>query len=403
MLNWWFSGTKAPRDIRTQKQHLAMGLKKALEAEKCVADILKSHDSIIHVWKGKRVPRPDTMHSRGEIDVIALAKNGDVFSVEVKNWCGIIFEADRDVVQSRLFRKGKSKPVLPKIVAKSECLKRYLNSKTNSKWLNIHSLLVLANEFAEPSREVLALDQVATIDNLLETIGSKLTHDTHLCQSQIDLMVEQINSFNTYDTLVLADQDFKQGDITSSPWDRAEYEKVEIQNARGRVLSILLGKKYEAIGIDYDGNSKKLDTDVSFESITFSEPWRNGNSVIPLQSCKTIQFGGKTEYSYQKVPKTQGKRIRANIVATNATNNTTFVKGQKFFDRAILTHLVDKSGQITGMLIELDPDHRPALLNISQLRDIDCSMFEFFFAKGKSIDVEIKGIKPNGDIYLRRI
>ena len=216
-------------------------------------------------------------------------------------------------------------------------------------------------------------------------------------------MIEQISSFNTYDTLVLADQDFKQGDITSSPWDRADYEKVEIRNARGRVLSRLLGKKYEAIGIDYDGNSRKLDTDVSVESITFSEPWRNGNSVIPLQSCKTIQFGGKTEYSYQKVPRTQGKRIRANIVATNATNNTTFVKGQKFFDRAILTHLVDNSGQITGMLIELDPDHRPALLNISQLKDIDCSMFEFFFAKGKSIDVEIKGIKPNGDIYLRRI
>ena len=66
-------------------------------------------------------------------------------------------------------------------------------------------------------------------------------------------------------------------------------------------------------------------------NLLLAEPWRNGNSVIHFRRSKTIQFGGKTEYSYQKVPKTQGKRIRANIVATNATNNTTFVKGQKFF------------------------------------------------------------------------
>ena len=403
MLNWWFSGTKAPRDIRTQKQHLAMGLKKALEAEKCVADILKSHESIIHVWQGKRVPNPNTFNSRGEVDLIALAKNGDVFCVEVKNWCGEIFKADGDIVQSRLAKQAKSKPVLPKIVAKSKCLKRYINSKTNSGWLNIHPLLVLANEFAEPSKEVLALDQVTAMDNLLETIGSKSTHDTHLNQSQIDLMIEQINSFNTYDTVTFADQVFKQGDIISSPWDRTEYEKVEIQNARGRVLSILLGKKYESIGIDYDGNSHKLDTDVSIESISFSEPWKKGNSKIPLDSCLTVQFGGKTEYSYQTSPKTNAKRVRANRVASNATKNSTFVKGQKFFDREILTHLEDGNGRITGMLIELDPDQRPALLNISQLKDIDCSFFEFFFAKGKSIDVEIKGIKPNGEIQLRKI
>ena len=105
----------------------------------------------------------------------------------------------------------------------------------------------------------------------------------------------------------------------------------------------------------------------------------------------------------RRVPKTNAKRVRANRVASNATKNSTFVKGQKFFDREILTHLEDGNGRITGMLIELDPDQRPALLNISQLKDIDCSFFEFFFAKGKSIDVEIKGIKPNGEIQLRKI
>ena len=48
---------------------------------------------------------------------------------------------------------GEMSSVTPKIVENLNA-KRYLNSKTNSKWLNIHSLLVLANEFAEPSREV---------------------------------------------------------------------------------------------------------------------------------------------------------------------------------------------------------------------------------------------------------
>ena len=55
------------------------------------------------------------------------------------------------------------------------------------------------------------------------------------------------------------------------------------------------------------------------------------------------------------------------------------------------------------MLIELDPDHRPAILNISQLKDINCSVFEFFFVKGKSIEVEIKEIKPSGEIKLGTI
>jgi len=400
MLKWFSKNTRV---THTQTEHGAMGLKKALEAERRVADIVNSHETIINVWLGKRVPNPDTFHSRGEVDVIALAKNGDVLSLEVKNWIGQVVEENGDVVQSRLSKKGKSKPVISKIVAKSECLKRYLNSKTNSKWLNIHPLLVLANEFAQPSRDALELEQVTTVDRLLETVDSKLTQDTHLSQSQINRMIEQINSFNTYDTVLLADQAFKQGDIINSPWNRQEFEQVEIRNVRGRILTLILGKKYEAIGIDYDGNSHKLDTDVDVESVTFSEPWRKGNTKIPLSRCQTIQFGGRTVYSYQTVPKTNGKHTRSNIAASNATKNSTFVKGQQFYDKEILNHLEDNKGATIGLLVELEPDRRPALLNISKLQHIDCTMFEIFFAKGKTIDVEIENVKANGDIQLTMI
>lgn len=401
MLKWIFCKNKTCTQV--QREYKDMGLKKALESERRVADIVNSHESITHVWLGKRIPNPNTLHSRGELDVIVLAKNGDVFCLEVKNFAGEIVEENGDVVQTKLAIRGKAKPIIPKLLHKSECIKRYLNSKANSKWLNIHPLLVLANEFAQPSRDALELEQVTTVDRLLETVDSKLTQDTHLSQLQINRMIDQINSFNTYDTVLLVDQGFKQGDIINSPWNRQEFEQVEIRNVRGRILTLILGKKYEAIGIDYDGNSHKLDTNVDVESITFSEPWRNGNTKIPLSRCQTIQFGGRTVYSYQTVPKTNGKQTRSNIAANNATKNSTFVKGQQFYDKEILNHLEDNKGAITGLLVELEPDRRPALLNISKLQHIDCTMFEIFFAKGKSIDVEIENVKANGDIQLTMI
>ena len=403
MLKKWLWNKDSRCVKRTQQEHLAMGLKKALESERRVADIVNSHESITHVWLGKRVPNPNTLHSRGEVDVVCLAKNGDVFCCEVKNFAGEIVEENGDVVQTKLAIRGEAKPIIPKLLQKSECIKRYLNSKTNSKWLNIHPLVVLANEFAQPSKDVLELQQVTTIHGLLETVDSKLTQDTHLSQSQINRMIDQISSFNSYDTVLLVDQDFKQGDIINSPWNRQEFEQVKIRNVRGRILTLILGKKYEAIGIDYDGNSHKLDTDVDVESITFREPWRNGNTKIPLCRCQTIQFGGRTVYSYQTVPKTNGKQTRSNIAASNATKNSTFVKGQQFHDKEILRHLVDNKGATTGLLVELEPDRRPALLNISKLQHIDCTMFKTFFAEGKTIDVEIENVKANGDIQLKMI
>ena len=406
MLIKWLSWRSKPSQgvTHTHQEHLAMGLKKALEAERRVADIVNSHESITHVWLGKRVPNPDTLHSRGEVDVIALAKNGDVFCCEVKNFAGEIVEENGDVVQTKLAIRGKSKPILPKLLQKSECIKRYLNSKTNSKWLNVHPLLVLANEFAQPSKGVLELQQVTTIHGLLETVDSKLTQDTHLSQSQINRMIDQISSFNSYDTVLLVDQAFKQGDIINSPWNRQEFEQVKIRNVRGRILTLILGKKYEAIGIDYDGNSHPLETDIDVESIIFSEPWgKKGNTKIPLSKCQTIKFGGRTVYSYQTVPKTNGKQTRSNIAANNATKNSTFVKGQQFHDKEIVRHLVDNKGATTGLLVELEPDRRPALLNISKLQHIDCTMFKTFFAEGKTIDVEIENVKANGDIQLKMI
>ena len=115
------------RKASTSKRDIR--LEKALEAERRVADIVDSHESITHVWLSKRVPNPDTLHSRGEVDVIALAKNGDVFCCEVKNFAGEIVEENGDVVQTKLAIRGKSKPILPKLLQKSECIKRYLNSK----------------------------------------------------------------------------------------------------------------------------------------------------------------------------------------------------------------------------------------------------------------------------------
>ena len=170
---------------QTLKDDVTAALKKALEAERRVAEIIKSNDQITHTWIGKRVPNPDSLNSRGEIDIIALAKNGDIFSIEVKNWAGEIIERDGDIAQAKLLNKNKSKNVIPTIKAKSTHLKRHLAASTNSRWLNIHPLVVLANNSAKPTQTALKLECVTSLDMLLQTIEFKLNKEDRLKESKI--------------------------------------------------------------------------------------------------------------------------------------------------------------------------------------------------------------------------
>jgi hypothetical protein len=378
------------------------GLSKAIEAEKRVVELLRHHPKVIGVWRGKRIPVPESTLGQGEIDVIALTTYGDVFVLEVKNWVSIITESEGDVVQQRLQRSGRSTPVVPKLQKKADCLRRYLSAATNAKWLNIQPLVVLANENANPTDAVLALNKVATMRNLSEKIDLFMLNEDKLSDGKIDAIINQIEDFNRFDSLLYGGGKITSGDITHLPWPRDKYQSISITMERGLFKTLLMGPKYLISGTRWDGRVEELKTEIVELSVEFNIPWsRKKRNCIPLTHLSEIHYGGRSKINCIQTSKSIVTENSSNLNAQiqDKSSNESYSKGEILYDRKVLAHLGEK-GSVHGLLIELQPKARPGRLNTSHLGFTNPDMFNYFYAEGKTIDVEIFEIRNNGDVIL---
>ena len=388
--------------ITERSKQINKGLAKALDAEKCVAKVMLNHPRISHSWVGKRVPDPDKKLAKGEIDVISVAEGGDVFILEVKNWASKIVEVDGDLVQQRLVQAGRSRPVIPKLENKAEYLRRYLSAATNAKWNNIHPLVVLANQNAEPTESVMRLKQVTTMQTLTQAVDALLDVDYSNSKIKLKAIVDEVNNFNEFDSLSYEGGNITFGDIIDLPWGREKYQSISISVERGLLKTLFFGPKFRVIATLWNGTTELLEIDPAQTFVEFNVPWiwKKRNS-IPLSHLSEIRYGGcaVSDVPNLKIFETNNSsNLRTKTQASSLTS-TIYSKGQKLYERKVLCHLGEK-GNVHGLLVELRPKERPGRMNVSRLGSINNTMFNYFYKEGKCIDVEVVEVRTNGDVIL---
>lgn len=375
---------------------------KAQEAEEFVAKLLRQSPQVKSIHTSKLIPDPDRHIGSGECDIIAVTERA-VLALECKNYVGAIVRNGDDIAQQRLIDSGKNLDILPKIKRKADHLQRHLNSVTNSGDLWVQHLVVLCNEFGDPTQEVLDMPHVADCFSLLDKIES-LTHNCEPFQQEtLDSVTSKIDGFAEYDQVIFDSGKVLYGHIeeASVAWARDEYSSISV-SPRGLISTLFYGVRLNI-------ESKKWDAKVEQSCVEDSQlniniPWKNGITNLQLSDVKQVVFGKSQEevksptfesLSSRKVPLSKAHKKSLNKVLKQRSRE--FSVGEVLRGRKIIKHLGD--GRYPhSMLVELIPGERPGLISTSCLGNLD--IFDFFYQEGDVLDVKIAKIKQDGDIVL---
>ena len=376
---------------------------KAQEAEDFVAKLLRQFPQVKSVHTSKLIPDPDRYIGSGETDIIAVTDRA-VFAIECKNYAGAVIKNGEDISQQRLLDNGRDMATIPKIEKKADHLKRHLNSVTNSGNLWVQHLVVLCNEFGEPTEDVLNMPHIADCFNLLDKLESLANDCEALDEDTLNSITAKIDDFAEYDKVIFDGGKVFYGHIIKLPeeWDRSEYSSISVSPPsflssmlNGTTLSVKSMKWNGEIGQHCVGDSP----------VIINIPWEKGVKHLRLSDVKEVIFGTAQEnkspsfnsLSSKNVPLSNSHQQSLKKILTPSAEE--YSVGDVLKGRTIVKHLGDEKYP-HSMLVELSPGKRPGIINTSCLGSMDSSFFQFFYARGKQIDVKVSKIKHNGDVSL---
>ncbi len=269
-------------------------------AEKNVSDVCLGLTQIIDVKKSIRIPIPQSDHSKGEVDVIAVTDKV-IFLIEVKNFSGDVKYKNNMMYQG----KDERGDIFQVMKRKEDAFGRLLINHFQSSRPELKSLLVFANDNVKLDKKLQTNHQVTTLKNLetkLSTIYETINSEV-FSKKKISQITELLDKLGTWDTVEQFRQLPEICDIESLNLNveisRERTKKICFSNKRGWMKTLLLGFKLEAKVYFTDGSTSTFIVQPN-DFITQIIPWEKNSqkNEIPVLLLKEVQFGYHMNYDW---------------------------------------------------------------------------------------------------------
>ena len=348
------------------------------------------------VYHRVRVPNPDSIRGKGEIDVIAVGKRA-VLAVEVKNWVGKV-EIRDDVFLQRGSTRGR---VIEGMGRKVNDLERLYRSATNRTVPPIFNLVVFPNPKTRLSDEVSRRQDCWPLSDLTVLHDRILSKESEMASQERDAFSNMFEEFGTWDTCVYSGGLEIEGDVADgfsictegdSEIDRESKSQISFHSTRGRLATFLLGPRMEAIIEGAGGHSHRCRID-PFSRFEFIPAGKRPLS-IEASKISRISFGHRGFEGWRRM---RNGNPQKNLEIGSSGGDE---EDKDYKSGDVVTGSVH--GWIEpGMLVELDRVGTTGLLHnwrFSSQQQLEIS--KLYYTHGREIEVRVVKTFPNGNINL---
>ena len=376
---------------------------KAREAELAVLEAARNlGGENWDVFHRKRVPRPDSHRSKGEIDVIAVGERA-VLAIEVKNWKGTIsiednlfFAFQGKQRPSQLRDRGKVANIISEKVSSLEWVFRAVNESRVD--FAIFPLVVFTNDDCKLTEELSRRSDCWHLNELERMYQERVKDEQPMSPSSKDKMVELISNLGSWDEAGYAGGKLLEADIADHSGilfldgDSLEREvgiRIEIESTRGKLSTILLGPSLKATITDISGTSRTIRLDPFCKlNVVLPTGKRRG---IPVQQLRYLAYGHEGIESWR-----HERNLRSEELETGSVTRS---KDRNFFEEGKRLSGTARIWTEHGLWVNLGLSGVDGFLHNSQFPHLELS--KQFFVQEKEIPVIMTNISKKGIIYLR--
>ncbi len=374
---------------------------KAREAELVVLEAVRNlGGENWDVFHRKRVPRPDSHRSKGEIDIIAVGERV-ILAVEVKNWNGeVTLEGDEFYFRSvrnrndPTSRKEVAKKIAMKVSSLEAVFRGFYKSSVD---FDVFPVVVFSNKRSRLSEDVSRRDDCWLIDDLAEMYEKLVGDKQPMSPSSRDKIVELITEFGSWDEAEYVGGKLLEGDIADSsgilflegdPLQRDGGTRIEIESTRRKLSTILLGPSLKATITDNSGISRTTRLDPFCKlNVVLPSGKRMG---IPVQQLRYLAYGHEGIESWR-----HERNVRSEEFETGSLTRS---KDRAFFEAGKRLSGTASNWTEHGLWVNLDISGVDGFLPNNQFPLLDLS--KKIFVQGKEIPVIMNNISKKGIIYL---
>ena len=376
---------------------------KAREAELAVLEALRNlGGENWDVFHRKRVPRPDSHRSKGEIDVIAVGDRA-VLAIEVKNWKGTI------LIEDNLFfaYQGKQRPshhkdrgkvanLISEKVSSLEWVFRAVNKSRVD--FAIFPLVVFTNDDCKLTEDLSRRSDCWHLNELEWMYQERVKDEQPMSPSSRDKMVELISNLGSWDEAEYAGGKLLEADIADlsgilfldgDPLEREVGMRIEIESTRGKLSTILMGPSIKATITDSSGTSRTTRLDPFCKlNLVLPTGRRRG---IPVQQLRYLAYGHEGIESWRHERNLRSEELENGMVTRS--------KDRAFFEEGKGQGGTARNWTEHGLWVNLDISGIDGFLPNNQFPHLEIS--KRLFVQGKEIPVIMNNISDKGIIYLR--
>ena len=376
---------------------------KAREAELAVLEAVRNlGGEDWEVFHRKRVPRPDSHRSKGEIDVIAVGERA-VLAIEVKNWKGTIS------IEDNLFfaYQGKQRPshhkdrgkVTNLISEKVSSLEWVFRAANKSRVdFAIFPLVVFTNDDCRLTEELSKRSDCWHLNELERMYQERVKDEQPMSPSSRDKMAELVSGLGSWDEAEYTSGKLLEADIADrsgimfldgDPLEREVGIRIEIESTRSKLSTILLGPSLKATITDSSGTSRTTRLDPFCKlNVVFQTGRRMG---IPVQQLRYLAYGHEGIESWR-----HERNIRSEELETGSVTRS---KDRNFFEEGKRLSGTARNWTEHGLWVNLGLSGVDGFLPNNQFPHLEIS--KQIFVQEKEIPVIMNNISEKGIIYLR--
>ena len=376
---------------------------KAREAELAVLEAVRNlGGEDWEVFHRKRVPRPDSHRSKGEIDVIAVGESA-VLAIEVKNWKGTIsiednlfFAFQGKQRPSQLRDRGKVANIISEKVSSLEWVFRAVNESRVD--FAIFPLVVFTNDDCKLTEELSRRSDCWHLNELERMYQERVKDEQPMSPSSKDKMVELVSNLGSWDEAGYAGGKLLEADIADhsgilfldgDPLEREVGMRIEIESTRGKLSTILMGPSIKATITDSSGTSRTTRLDPFCKlNLVLPTGRRRG---IPVQQLRYLAYGHEGIEPWR-----HERNIRSEELETGSVTRS---KDRAFFEEGKRLSGTARNWAEHGLWVNLDISGVDGLLPNNQFPNLEIS--KQIFVQEKEIPVIMNNISEKGIIYLR--
>ncbi len=373
------------------------------DAEELVYSAASSYRLAHSAFPNVRIPDPSSgkrKHApRGEVDVVLVTERG-IALIEVKNWRGSIESFEDENGELDLFQpKIGTKPVVSKLRAKCEMLKRMATSRYSDFAGEVFPLVVLTHNNGDPDQKVSRMNTVCALKGnqnkrereLHKALDSLFKGLDKASKKHTRRMTRMIESFGTWDTLHYDGGGMAAGDFNSIPegWSREETGSISIEVVGGRIATLLRGPRIRIRSTGLDGTvTETLSRGGPEIGLYEVGVWRTVKT--PLEHLKRIEFGYSKTVDWSSVAKETSASDRSPL--------SRFEVGKEYVG-TIVAHMGDP---IHGILVDLVANQVTGWLSTKGLSN-NAVMLKHFYSVGNQLTVKIEKIDGPKKISLSEV